>query len=218
MPSHIELRRRDYFGERISLIELLSLLHLGHQLRGHWRSGLVMFRVMIEDRRIAGPVLVELRWEFHEIACHLRSRKARILRGGKHAVQRVSELVEHRAHVAEAEQSRLARSRLGEVGHVVDNRQSTEQLGLVYKNVHPGAAIFVVALEIVAIEERQLFSVCVENIKDAYIWMVDRKVVPLFERDPVKLMGGVEDAVLEHAVEFKIRLNLVFVQIVLGLS
>ena len=115
-------------------------------------------------------------------------------------------------------QRRLARRGLLEVGHVVDHRQRAQQLGLVHQNVHPRAAVLVVALEVVAIEQRQRLAVGVEDLEDAHVRLIDGKVVALLEGEAVELVRGVEDAVLEHVVQLEVRLDLGLVQIVFRLA
>ncbi len=109
-------------------------------------------------------------------------------------------------------------ARLGEVGDVVDDGQRAEQLGLVDEVAHPGAAVLVVALEVVAVEERERLAVGVEDLEDADVGVVDGEVVALFEGDAVELVGGVEDAVLQDVVELEVGLDLDFVEVVLGLA
>ena len=83
-------------------------------------------------------------------------------------MQRVTELVEHRPHVVGGEQRRLARRGLSEVGDVLDHRLRAQQLRLFDKAVHPGAALLVVALEVVAVEERQRTAVGIEYLEDPH--------------------------------------------------
>ena len=76
-------------------------------------------------------MLVELRRELDEVARHVMvPERLGYSVVGKHAVQRVSELVEHGRHIVEREQRRLARRRLGEVGDVVHDRLGAQQLRL----------------------------------------------------------------------------------------
>ena len=83
---------------------------------------------------------------------------------------------------------------------------------------HPGAALLVVALEVVAVEQRQRAAVGVEDLEDAHGRVVHRKVVALLEGDAVELVGGVEDAVLQHVVQLEVGLDLLLVEIVLRLA
>jgi hypothetical protein len=129
-------------------------------------------------------VLVELRGELDKVARHLRARQAGILGVGEHAVQRVAELVEHRGHIVEAEQRRLPRRGLGEVGHVVDHGQRAQQLRLADEAVHPRSAVLVVALEVVAVPQRQRLAIGVEDLKHAHVRLVDRNVVRSLKVSP----------------------------------
>ena len=78
--------------------------------------------------------------------------------------------------------------------------------------------MLVVPLEIIAIEQRQRTTVGVEHLEDAHARVIGRKVLALLEGDPIQLVGGVKDAVLQHIVQFEIRLDLLLVEIVFGLA
>ena len=173
---------------------------------------------MVEDRRVCRPVLVELRGELDEVARDAGSGEAGIFAVGEHAVQGVAELVEHRGDVVEADQRGLAGGGLRQIGDVVDDGQCAEQLRLIDEVAHPGAAVLVVALEVVAVEERERLAVGVEDFEDAHVGLIDRHVVALLESDAVELVGGVEDAVLQDVVEFEVWLDLGFVEVVLRLA
>ena len=218
VPVHVEQRGRDQLGHVVALVEVAGLLDLVDQRLRHRLAGLVVLGVVGEHLRIGRPVLVELRRELDEVARRVGARQRRVLLVGEHAVQRVAELVEHGDHVVERQQRRLAGGRLGEVGDVVDHRLGAEQLRLVDEVVHPGAAALVVALEVVAVEQRQRVAVLVEHLEHAHVRLVHRNVLALLEGQPVELVGGVEHAVLQHVVELEVRLDLVLVEVVLRLA
>ena len=69
--------------------------------------------------------------------------------------------------------------------------------------------VLVVALPRVDHEDRQLLAVCVVDLEHPHVRAPGRDVLPLLEGQSVKLVGGVEDAVLEHLVELEILLQLV---------
>ena len=177
-----------------------------------------MLGIVLEDRRILRPVLIELRGELDEVARGRSSGEAGVLGVGEHAVQGVSELVEHGANVVGGEQRGLARRRLGEVADVDDDRLGAHQLRLLDEVVHPGAALLVVALEVVDVEQGEGAAVGVEDLEDAHVGVVDRKVLALLEGNAVELGGGVEDAVFEHVVHLEVGLDLLFVEIVFGFA
>ena len=112
-------------------------------------------------------------------------------------MQRVTEFVEHRRHVIKAEQRRLARTRLREVAHVYYDRLGAQQVALIDKAVLPGAAVFVRALKIVCVEKCERLAVRIKDFKDAHVWMVNRQVFSLFERNAVKLVRRKENAVVQ---------------------
>jgi len=215
VPLHIQLGCGNNLRQQISLVELSGFANLCGEFRGHGLAGLVVLREMIEYLRIAGPMLVELRWEFDEVAGHVGAGEQRVLGGGEHSVQAMAELVEHGGDVGEADERGLARRGLGEVGDVVDDRQRAQQFRLADEVAHPRAAVLVVALEVVAVPERQRLAVGIEDLEDAYVGVVDGDVLALFEGDAVELVGGVEHAVLEDVEDLEVGLLLVFIDVVL---
>ena len=132
-------------------------------------------------------------------------------------MQRVSELVEHRRHIIVGQQRRLAGRGLGEVGNVVHHRLVARQRGLIDELIHPGAALLVVPLEVVGVEERQRLTIHIEYLEGPHVGIVDRNVVSLLERQPVQLVGGEKHSVLQHVVQFEVGHDLRFIQIVLRL-
>jgi hypothetical protein len=115
----------------------------------------------------------------------------------------VAEFVEHGGDVVEAEQRRLARRRLGEVGDVVDTGLVPSSFDWLTKFDIQAPPDLVVALEIVEIHEAELGAVLVVDLEHADVRLIDRDVLPLLEGDAVELVGGVEDAVLEHRLSSK---------------
>src|SRR2546425_4316607 len=112
----------------------------------------------------------------------------------------MTEFVEHSGYIIKAEESGLALHGLGKIKNVIDHRLDAKQFGWIDKLVHPGAAIFVIALEIIAIPKRQRFAVGIEDLENAHIRVVHRKVVAFLEGEPIKLAGGVKKAILDHVV------------------
>src|ERR1700734_1605162 len=112
-----------------------------------------MLRVVGEDCGVGGPVLVELRGEFDEVAGDGRAGEGWVLGVGEEAVEGVAELVEEGDDVIEGEERGLACGGGWDVRDVVDDGERAEQAGLAYERGHPGAAVLVVALEGVEVEE-----------------------------------------------------------------
>src|SRR5712691_6023663 len=130
----------------------------------------------------------------------------------------MSKLMEHGNDVGEADQGGFAGGWLGQVGNVVHDRGSSKKPRLADEFGHPGSAVLVVALEVVAVEKGEVLAVGVEDFKDPYIGVVDRNVVPLFEGDSIELICCVEHSVLENVVEFEIGLHLGIVDVVASLA
>src|SRR5579884_2534300 len=94
MPLHVQLGRGQQLSDLVPFVERRRLLDLCHQFGGHWLPGFVMLRVVLEDRRIDSPMLVELRRKLHKVARDRSTRKTGIVGIREHAMQRVSKLVE----------------------------------------------------------------------------------------------------------------------------
>ena len=154
VPLHVEFGCGEDLGERVAFIECGGLFDLGYEVGGHGCAGFVVEGEVREDLGVGGPVLVELGGGIR------RSREgtegageAGVFGVGEDAVEAVSELVEHGGDVVEGDERGLAGGGLGEVGDVVDDGELVEERGLIDEVAHPGAALFVVALEVVEVDE-----------------------------------------------------------------
>src|SRR5208282_216643 len=108
-------------------------------------------------------------------------------------VQRMAKLVEHGGHVGKGDERGLARRGLWQIRHVVNHRKGAQKLGLAHEDIHPGATVLVVALEIIAIEKRQRLAVRIRDFEGTNVRLIDRNVLAFLERNSVELMSGVED-------------------------
>src|SRR6185437_8478956 len=104
----------------------------------------------------------------------------------------MAKLVEHAGYIVRAEESGLARRGFGEVGNVIDDWKSAEQLGTLNKAIHPCAAVLVVAFEVIAVPQRQRFAVGVRYLEYAHIRVVHGNVVPFLKREAIELVRRVE--------------------------
>src|SRR5580700_1349610 len=109
-------------------------------------------------------------------------------------MQRMAKLMEHRRHIVERNQRRLAWCGFREVGHVVEHWLRPEKPGLLHECIHPRAAVLVVALEVVEVDEPEMGPAFVEDFEHSDVRLIDRKVLALLERETVKLLGGMKDA------------------------
>ena len=171
-------------------LKVCRLLDLRGQFRGHGLAGLVVLGKMIEHRRIAGPMLVELRGKLDEIARRRASRRG----VGYVVLANMPCKAWPNSWNIVVTSSKLSSAGspgggLGEVGHVVNHRQRAQQLGLADQVVHPRAAVLVVALEVVAVPQRQRLAVRVEHLEHAHVRLVHGNVVALLEGDAVKLVA-----------------------------
>src|SRR6266404_2373100 len=130
----------------------------------------------------------------------------------------MSKLMEHGNDVREADQGGFAGGGLGQVGNVVHDRGGSQKPRLANEFRHPGSAVLVVALEIIAVEKGEVLAIGVEDFEDPYIGVVNGNVVPFLEGDSVELICGVEHSVLKNVVEFEIGLHLRIVDVVASLA
>src|SRR5271157_3801229 len=164
-----------------------------------------MLCVVLENRWVGSPMLIELRWKLYKVARSCGARKTRVFGVSKHAVQRVTKFVEHRPHIIRGEEGGLAGSRHGEIGNICDYRSRTKQLRLVDIVGHPGAALLVVAFKIVAVKECQRTAVGIKYLEHAHARCVHRKISAFLEGQSVELVRRVANAILEHIVQLEIR-------------
>src|SRR5688500_10576666 len=92
--------------------------------------------------------------------------------------------VKEGGNLVEGKQRRLALGWLGDVHVVPDHRFSLEQEGLLDVRIHPGAAALGGAREQVGEKERERFSIMIEHLKDADIFLVDGQIFALAKGDP----------------------------------
>ena len=122
MPGLIKQRGGQIFRRLETLVKFFRGLDFVEQLLRHRRAGLVVLRVILQHFRPRHPHLIHLRGILDEIARHARPAEARILHGGKHSVERMTEFVKHRAHLVMREKRRLALFRLGNVEMIRHHR------------------------------------------------------------------------------------------------
>src|SRR5260370_3322600 len=133
-------------------------------------------------------------------------------------MQGMSKLREDGNDVGEADQGRFACGWLGQVGNVVYDGGVSKKARLADEFRDAGAAVLVVALEVIAVEKCEVLAVGVEDFEDPYIGLVNGNVVVLCERNSVELIGRVEDAVLQHVVDFEIGFYLSIIDVVASLA
>src|SRR6202140_1990013 len=130
----------------------------------------------------------------------------------------MSKLMEHGNDVGEADQGGFAGGRLRQVGNVVHDRGGSKTPRLADEFGHPGSAVLVVALEVIAIEKGEVLAVGAEGFEGPDIGLINGDVVPFLEGDSVKLICRVEHPVLKNVVEFEIGLHLLVVDVVASLA
>ena len=133
-------------------------------------------------------------------------------------MQRVPEFVKRGPHFILSEQCWFAGRRFRNVEVIRDNRLRPEQIVLRDISIHPRAPALGRPRVVVADENRQRFSIAIVNFPDAHVWLIQRQVVPLFEREPVFLVRGEKHAVDDDMIQFVIRAHLRFIEVVFRLA
>ena len=209
MPSEVEAGGCEVLAQGVGRLEVDALQHALLQCGGHGLSGHGVAREMVEHLRNLGERLVELRRHLHEVAWHGRSRQRVVLAVGEYAMQGVSKLMEHGAHLVPCEERRLSLGRLGVVAHVIDDGQLVALSALLGEAAHPCAAPLCGPAEEVAVEQGDGLSVAVEHFKHLHVGMIGGDVLALLECQAVGAVGGVEHAIDLHTVDIEVRLHLI---------
>ena len=157
-------------------------------------------------------VLHKLRGQLNEIPEHIGAREALKAGVGKHAVQRMAELMQEGLNLAQGQQGGLVFCRLGEVHHHRHMRAHIfvgftmlallDILSLIFR--HPGSALLAFARIKVGIEHSQEAAVAVEHLVSLHIRMVDGYILVFLERDAIQSVGQSEDA-LDDPRQFEVR-------------
>ena len=177
VQRHVDERACRVLDGLEALIEAPGCLEPVDQLVGDGLPGRMMQRVPLQDRRLEGPVLEQLRRQLDEVAQHLRAGQALVGDLRKQAVQPVPELVEQSAHVVGRQQRRLARGSFGEVVVVDDDRQRLAvRARLPAIGAHPRAATLVRTGVVVAQEEPDRSAVAATHFEDRDIGVVGADV------------------------------------------
>ena len=116
----------------------------------------------------------------------------------------MTEFVEQRRELVDAEQRGRALVWLGHVEHVHDDRLRREHGGLIDDVVHPRPTALGGPREVVAQEQPDAGATLVEHLPDPDVWMVGVEVGALPEAQPIQLSRRVEHAVGDHGVEFAV--------------
>ena len=213
MPAHIEDGSGAELRGHEALVELLGGKDLLHQLLRDGFTGGVL-RILREQRRLEGPVLVELREHLHEVARDIGAAHGRVVALGQQAVQGVAELVEGRLHLVDGKVV------VGEIADVHDDRADVVALSvhvLLADVVHPRAAALAWTRLVVGREDTHQRAVLGRHLVGAHLRVVHRHAFQALEVHAVEDMRVGEDAV-HDAVNLEIGLGLRLIQVVLGLA
>ena len=168
-----------------------------------------MLGVMVEDFRDRSKRLVELRRHLHKVASHTGTAELVVLTVRQHAMKGVTELMEHRGYLVPGEQRGLTLWGLGIIAYIKDNRQLLTLTTLFLKSIHPRTTAFGGTTEVIAIEERLLLAILVDDFKHAHVRMIGRNIGTLLESQAIHAMSGIEDTVYQYAVDIEVGLDLI---------
>ena len=196
--------------------EVAALHDAAYQFVGQWLACLIMEGEGSEEVLLHGEVLHKLRRQFHEVPPYVGARQRFKAGVGKHAVQRVSELVQEGFHLAQCQQCRLLVGRFRQVHHHTDVRTYVfallgNPLTLILR--HPGTALFTLAGMEIGIEHSQIASVLVEHLVGFHVGMIHRDILVLLERDAIQAVGQSEHTVY-HFRQLKIGAQHLGIQVV----
>ncbi len=214
VPFQVHQRGSHVLQRVEALVEAAGLEHLVQKILRDRLAGLVVARVARKHLGILVPVFLELRGELDVVARDCGAGERGIAHLREQPVYAVADFMEHRGHLVEAHQRRLAFDRLGDVHHVDDDRLLVEQLALAAEGGHPGTAALARAREVVGVEQADLGVIGVDHVEHAHVGVIDRKVGALAEAHAVKPVQGVEQAVLKHPVQLEIGFYRLGVEVV----
>ena len=124
----------------------------------------------------------------------------------------MTELVEEGLNIVHREERRVALGRFVEVAHIDDDRTMIYAIGidvLVADIVHPCTWTLASTREVVGIEDTNESAVCISNLEDLYLRIVNRHTLELLEVDTKEIMSQLESTIA-HIVEFEVRLEFLF--------
>ena len=124
--------------------------------------------------------------------------------------------MEHGLHLVDREQRGSVLGGRIEAAHVVDDgalHHAVVVIGTLHL-IHPCALSLGGAWEIVGHKHSQVLALSILHVIDGNLGIILGRIFHLGESDAVELVGNIEDAVLHHAVEFKVRTNLILAEAV----
>ena len=156
--SHIEQTKRHLTQTSVCHIVVAALDDAADQFIGEGFSRLVMEGEGAQELLFDGEVLHELRGQFDKVPPHIRATQTLETGVGKHAVQRMTELVEEGLYFAQRQEGWFLFRRLGEIHHHTDMRTdilalAVDPLTLVFR--HPCPTLLALARMEVGIEDSQ---------------------------------------------------------------
>ena len=165
-------------------------------------------------------VLHELRGQFDEVPPHIRATQTLEAGIGKHAVQRVAELMQESLHLAQCQQGRLLCRRLREIHHHTDMRAvihplTIDPLSTILR--HPCPTLLAFTRMEIGIEHGEEGAILVKHLVSLHIGMIDGNLLIFLEGDAIKTVCQSEDTI-DNFRQFEIRtqhlgIDIVFLQL-----
>ena len=165
-------------------------------------------------------MLVELRGELHEVAVDRSAALALEGSFGEHAVEAVTELMEHGEHLVDGEERGGVGGGFGEVAHVVDDRTHYRAVGVDPRGLeflHPCALTLAGAGEVVGHEHGEMVAFGILDVVDLDIGMILGRVGHRLESEAVELVGHGEDT-LGNGIDGEVGTDCILVEIVFLLT
>src|SRR5574344_1631073 len=125
---HVEQSEAHLPHASVCHVVVAALHYAVNQFVGQRFACLVVECECAQELFLHCVVLHKLRRQFHEIPSHVRSAQTLESRVGKHAVQRVSELVQESLHLSQCQQCRFVVGGLCEVHHHAHMRSHVHSL------------------------------------------------------------------------------------------
>ena len=196
--SHVQQTEADLSQAGLCHHVVAASDDAAYQLVGQGFTRLIVEGEGLQEVLLHGIVLHELRRQLYEVPPHVGTAETLEAGVGKHAVQRMAELMEERLHLAQRQQCRLVVRRLRQIHHHRHVRPHVLTfliyiLSLVFG--HPCPTLLAFAWMEISIEDGEVRAVLVEHLVGFHVGVIDGYVLVLLERDAIQAVCQSEDAV-----------------------
>ena len=162
-------------------------------------------------------MLIKLRGHLYEVTRCLSTRDTSILLRSKEAMQGVTKLMEERLDIIGGEEGGGISNGGWEVTDVIDDRLTTKKEALLDEVFHPCSTIFSRTAEVIRVEESKRGAILVKDFIHLHPICIDRYISARLEDQAVESICSEEDAILQHTIKDKVRLEVILIQVKLCL-